>query len=123
MLRLPIHAAFIIKNLFQVEHIQGFGTITNANEVTVKKADGSSQAVSTKNILIATGSEVTPFPGVEVKNYVLETPNSGIIHPLIFLSIKQNVCRLYQWADRNGTLSSDPERPHNRHGWWDEQSL
>ncbi|KAK2180248.1 hypothetical protein NP493_452g03009 [Ridgeia piscesae] len=58
-----------IAHLFKqnkVEHIQGFGTITNANEVTVKKADGSSQAVSTKNILIATGSEVTPFPGVEI---------------------------------------------------------
>jgi len=91
MLRLPIHAAFIIKNLFQVEHIQGFGTITNANEVTVKKADGSSQAVSTKNILIATGSEVTPFPGVEVKNYVLETPKQWH-HSSTYLLIYKAKC-------------------------------
>merc|ERR1719187_603349 len=29
-------------------------------------ADGSEQVVNTKNILIATGSEVTPFPGIEI---------------------------------------------------------
>jgi dihydrolipoamide dehydrogenase len=30
------------------------------------KEDGSSEVVKTKNIVIATGSEVTPFPGIEV---------------------------------------------------------
>lgn len=34
--------------------------------MTVSKADGSQEKISTKNILIATGSEVTPFPGIEV---------------------------------------------------------
>ena len=51
----------------QVEQIQGIASIVNANEVAVKKPDGTSQSVSTKNILIATGSEVTPFPGIEVR--------------------------------------------------------
>merc|ERR1711936_113478 len=38
-----------------------------ANEVSVIGADGSVQdVVQTKNIMIATGSEVTPFPGIEV---------------------------------------------------------
>ena len=35
-------------------------------QVTVIKADGSEDVVTTKNILIASGSEVTPFPGIEV---------------------------------------------------------
>ena len=35
-------------------------------KVTVHKEDGSTEIVQTKNILIATGSEVTPFPGIEV---------------------------------------------------------
>lgn len=35
-------------------------------QVTVAKPDGSQEVVNTKNILIATGSEVTPFPGIEV---------------------------------------------------------
>lgn len=51
---------------FKVTHIQGFGRITGPTEVTVDKRDGTQQKVTTKNILIATGSEVTPFPGIEV---------------------------------------------------------
>ena len=35
-------------------------------QVTVYKEDGSAEVIQTKNILIATGSEVTPFPGAEV---------------------------------------------------------
>jgi len=58
-----------IAHLFKqnkVTHIQGFGRISGPNEVTVDKGDGTQQKVSTKNILLATGSEVTPFPGIEV---------------------------------------------------------
>ncbi|KAJ1370682.1 Dihydrolipoyl dehydrogenase, mitochondrial [Parelaphostrongylus tenuis] len=44
--------------------IQGVGTITGPNEVQVRKTDGSTETVNTKNILIATGSDVTPFPGI-----------------------------------------------------------
>lgn len=50
----------------KVDRLDGFGKITGQNEVTVNKSDGSKQVVSAKNILIATGSEVTPFPGIEV---------------------------------------------------------
>lgn len=46
--------------------MEGLGTITGRNEVTVTKNDGSKETVPTKNILIATGSDVMPFPGVEV---------------------------------------------------------
>ncbi|CAJ0944049.1 unnamed protein product [Ranitomeya imitator] len=49
-----------------VAHVQGFGKITGKNQVTATKADGSTQVINTKNILIATGSEVTPFPGIEI---------------------------------------------------------
>jgi len=49
-----------------VAHIQGFGRIASPNEVAVDKPDGSREQVKTKNILIATGSEVTPFPGIDV---------------------------------------------------------
>lgn len=44
----------------------GLGKITGQNEVTVSKADGSSEKITAKNILIATGSEVTPLPGMEI---------------------------------------------------------
>ena len=55
----------------QVTLVTGHGKITGPNEVTVFKNDGSTEVVSAKNILIATGSEVTPFPGIEVTNYTL----------------------------------------------------
>ena len=58
-----------IAHLFKqnkVTHLNGHGKITNPNQVTVQKQDGSTEVVNTKNILIATGSEVTPFPGIEI---------------------------------------------------------
>lgn len=58
-----------IAHLFKqnkVVHVNGYGKITGKNQVTATKADGSTQVVDTKNILIATGSEVTPFPGITI---------------------------------------------------------
>lgn len=52
----------------QVTHVNGFGRVTGKNQVTAIAADGSEQVINTKNILIATGSEVTPFPGIPVWN-------------------------------------------------------
>lgn len=49
----------------KVDRLDGFGRITGPNQVTVKRNDGSEETIGTKNILIATGSEVTPFPGIE----------------------------------------------------------
>ncbi|KAI8511717.1 hypothetical protein Bbelb_108170 [Branchiostoma belcheri] len=58
-----------IAHLFKqnkVTHLAGHGKITGQNEVTVLKDDGGQDVVKTKNIMIATGSEVTPFPGIEI---------------------------------------------------------
>ncbi|KAK9399381.1 Dihydrolipoyl dehydrogenase [Crotalus adamanteus] len=58
-----------IAHLFKqnkVTHVSGFGKITGKNQVTAAKDDGSTQVINTKNILIATGSEVTPFPGITI---------------------------------------------------------
>merc|ERR1719429_622611 len=59
-----------IKMLFKgnkVTHLSGHGKITGPNQVSVLGADGEvAEVVNTKNIMIATGSEVTPFPGIEV---------------------------------------------------------
>ncbi|CAG2173468.1 unnamed protein product, partial [Oppiella nova] len=50
----------------KITHIRGHGKITGTNEVTAIKEDNTTEVVKTKNILIATGSEVTPFPGIEI---------------------------------------------------------
>lgn len=53
----------------KVDLIKGHGKITGVNQVTALKKDGSTEVVNTKNIMIATGSEVTPFPGIEVSSH------------------------------------------------------
>uniref|UniRef100_A0A8C6KRD9 Dihydrolipoyl dehydrogenase n=1 Tax=Nothobranchius furzeri TaxID=105023 RepID=A0A8C6KRD9_NOTFU len=58
-----------IAHLFKqnkVTHVNGFGRLTGKNQVTATAADGSEQVINTKNILLATGSEVTPFPGIQI---------------------------------------------------------
>ncbi|KAK0360830.1 hypothetical protein LTR94_025777, partial [Friedmanniomyces endolithicus] len=48
----------------KVEWLKGKGKIVANGKVEVTAADGSVQTVETKNIVIATGSEPTPLPGV-----------------------------------------------------------
>lgn len=62
-----------IEGLFKknkVEYVRGWGTIAGPNtvEVSVSSEDGASskRTLEAKNILIATGSEVTPLPGVPI---------------------------------------------------------
>uniref|UniRef100_A0AAQ4PRV9 Dihydrolipoyl dehydrogenase n=1 Tax=Gasterosteus aculeatus aculeatus TaxID=481459 RepID=A0AAQ4PRV9_GASAC len=50
----------------QVTHVNGYGRVSGKNQVTAVAEDGSEQVINTKNILIATGSEVTPFPGIQI---------------------------------------------------------
>ena len=49
----------------KVEWIKGRGRITGPGAVEVTAADGAATTLSAKNIIIATGSEPTPLPGVD----------------------------------------------------------
>ncbi|KAF2068773.1 hypothetical protein CYY_009902 [Polysphondylium violaceum] len=58
-----------IESLFKknkVEYVKGAGKIVGPNKVEVELLDGSKKVMETKNILIATGSEVTSLPGVTI---------------------------------------------------------
>jgi len=50
----------------KIDAFTGVGTIVAPGEVEVTGADGTTQRLATKNIVIATGSDVTPLPGVEI---------------------------------------------------------
>ena len=52
----------------KVEWIKGWGRIDGPGKVVVTAAHGAEMTYETKNIIIATGSEPTPLPGVEVDN-------------------------------------------------------
>ncbi|XP_023023458.1 dihydrolipoyl dehydrogenase, mitochondrial [Leptinotarsa decemlineata] len=63
--------------------IKGHGKITGVNQVTATKEDGSTETVNTKNILIATGSEVTPFPGIEVDEETVVSSTGALKLPSV----------------------------------------
>ena len=46
--------------------MKGWGKLKSATEVEVTGLDGSISVLSTKATIIATGSEVTPLPGVPI---------------------------------------------------------
>ena len=69
--------AFLMKKN-KVTHFHGKGTITGPGAVEVAGADGKTQKLATKNIVIATGSEPSNLPGIEIDEERVVT-NTGAI--------------------------------------------
>ena len=47
----------------KVDYIKGTASFVSSNTISVQLNDGGESTVEAKNVIIATGSEVTPFPG------------------------------------------------------------
>lgn len=47
----------------KVDYIKGTGSFITPNKIKVSLLDGGETEIETKNVVIATGSEVAPFPG------------------------------------------------------------
>jgi len=59
-----------IEHLFKqnkVDYIKGAASFLSPTKISVDLLDGGKSEVETKNFVIATGSEVTPFPGGAIK--------------------------------------------------------
>jgi len=50
----------------KVAYVKGLGKLASANQVAVTTLDGSEEKIATKNIMIATGSDVASLPSVPV---------------------------------------------------------
>lgn len=50
----------------QVTYIKGWGSFKSPTEIEVAQLDGSTTTVSTKNTIIATGSDVLELPGIPI---------------------------------------------------------
>ena len=50
----------------KVDYIKGTASFASTTEIDVELNEGGSTQISAKNTIIATGSEVTPFPGMEI---------------------------------------------------------
>eukprot|EP00004_Rigifila_ramosa_P012604 TRINITY_DN2738_c0_g1_i2.p1 TRINITY_DN2738_c0_g1~~TRINITY_DN2738_c0_g1_i2.p1 ORF type:complete len:302 (-),score=57.03 TRINITY_DN2738_c0_g1_i2:68-973(-) len=58
-----------IEGLFKknkVEYVKGSGTLTGKHSVKVAQLDGTVRELTAKNIVLATGSEVMPLPGINI---------------------------------------------------------
>lgn len=61
-----------------VEYIKGTASFTGEHEIKVNLTEGGEQTFLAKNILIATGSEATPFPGLEIDEKRIITSTGAI---------------------------------------------
>lgn len=62
----------------EVEYIPGTGAFSGEHEVKVNRIDGQEQTLRAKNIIIATGSEATPFPGLTIDEKRVVTSTGAI---------------------------------------------
>ena len=69
--------AFLLKKN-KVDAFFGAGSIPAAGKVEVTAEDGSKQVLETKSIVIATGSEVTPLPGVAIDEKIVVSSTGGL---------------------------------------------
>jgi len=50
----------------KVDYVKGHGKLEGTTSISVDLSEGGQKSLSAKNIMLATGSEVSPFPGVEI---------------------------------------------------------
>ncbi|KAG8529383.1 D-lactate ferricytochrome c oxidoreductase [Bacidia gigantensis] len=62
----------------KVDYIPGTGAFVGPNEVKVNRIDGQEQTLLAKNIIVATGSESTPFPGLTIDEKKVVTSTGAI---------------------------------------------
>jgi dihydrolipoamide dehydrogenase len=69
--------AFLLKKN-KIDAFFGAGAIPAAGKVEVTAEDGSKQVLETKNIVIATGSDVTPLPGVTIDEKIVVSSTGAL---------------------------------------------
>ncbi len=70
-----------IEGLFaknKVTYFKGAGSFASANDIKVALNAGGEETIKAKNIIIATGSESTPIPGIEVDEKLIVTSTGAL---------------------------------------------
>lgn len=82
---------------YKVDWLKGYGKILGKNSVNIKLNMGGEQQITAKNIIIATGSEVAKFPGVEFDEKVIVSSTGALESkkiPKTFITIGAGVIGL-----------------------------
>lgn len=66
-----------------VDYVKAHGTISGPNSVQCNLTEGGSQDINAKRILVAVGSEVTPFPGVEIDEESIVSSTGALSLPKV----------------------------------------
>jgi dihydrolipoamide dehydrogenase len=74
--------AFLLKKN-KVDSFQGVGRITAPGKIEVKSADGKTETVETKNIVIATGSDVARLKGIEIDEKRIVSSTGALVLPKV----------------------------------------
>src|SRR5690349_13503830 len=71
----------------KVAYLKGYGKITKAargaHQVAVKGLDGKEETYTTKYVVIATGSEVTPLPGITIDEKQVVSSTGALVLPKV----------------------------------------
>lgn len=67
----------------KIESFQGVGRILGAGKVEVKGVDGATQTLETKNIVIASGSDVAKLKGVEIDEKRIVSSTGALTLPAV----------------------------------------
>ncbi|MBN8964830.1 MAG: dihydrolipoyl dehydrogenase [Rhizobiales bacterium] len=67
----------------KIDSVRGTGRIAASGKVEVKGADGKTQTLETKNIVIATGSDVAKLRGIDVDGKRIVTSDQAIALPKV----------------------------------------
>jgi dihydrolipoamide dehydrogenase len=62
----------------KVDWLKGLGTFTSASSIQVTPSEGEPYEVKSKNFIIATGSESSPFPGIEIDEKQVVTSTGAL---------------------------------------------
>jgi len=62
----------------KVDYVKGHGTLAGPNSVKVALLDGGDQSIEAKNIMLATGSEVTSLPGIDLDEEVIVSSTGAL---------------------------------------------
>jgi dihydrolipoamide dehydrogenase len=65
----------------KVDYIKGRGKVAGAGKVDVALNDGGNQTIQTKNIVIATGSDVASLPGIDIDEKIVVSSTGALSLP------------------------------------------
>ena len=74
--------AFLFKKN-KIDYVQGKGTVAGQGKVNVSLNNGKKQTLETKNIIIATGSNVASLPGIEIDEKTVVSSTGALDLPKV----------------------------------------